>query len=791
MKYVRNFEDLKKFTFEFFDAFLPQDISEQMANNFLLNLNNADLEDYASKKLEEKEVNIEPISSYGEVILQLNEYKDLLKKYIVLLLKSKKYEHLCEFLNRIFLQQIGDAKYRSSKKEYSIKERYFDRFVEIVMYCEIDKNLYLPFFINIFNSDSSSKMFDYKEPLKEYLDVFLKPGEDENFISSLLNYNNKTGISEYAQKSTVKTLKTLIDGYVNNEMNNTSLIKQALVSHLQEGFNILEELINNEDKEVQFRACQLLLLINFDKRVKDRIKYLYENTANYKIKTLLEKECGFSSLEKFKSKEDFLNFVNSSVNQIQERLYGARLKRYYKKYNLDNTGLNGKLLTFILETFKDKYANVNLYIYKEYFKFVDNDILQNLSQVVYEVAVYRNKLLSSKWALRFIATFGSKDLILSMCDLLDAWYNNLNTINTAKYFLELLSVIGREELIALCKVILNNDQLSNKQKKFLEDKIKCLSVSSRQNLEEVRDKLSDDLDFDTNGTRLFQMSNRVIKAQIEKDCSIKIYNSVTNKLARLKDNIIYNGVNFKDYLKMLEKEIKKYKKRLYNAFLEFRNYTTNSFKNCIIDNSLLNYLSQFVVWGRYKKEKLVEVCMLQNNELVHLIGNIITKEDETEYTIAPLQALDCVSIKEKLKEKIQYTLFNQFDFPFYDINNFAVNSTTVECFSGVFCLAKLFITRLEKLRYKINDLDKKYEYSTLVKENENLNLLTAVEFEKVKLGQENNSTTISKVKFYDLNKLAKSNKSYLLNLQEPKSIGDIEPHIFSNELAQIYLACKN
>lgn len=791
MRYVRNFEDLKKFTFDFFDSFLDKDVSEQMANNFLLNLTNEELESFACKKLEEKNVELEPVSSYGEVILQLNGYKDLLKKYVELLLKAKKYENLCEFLNRIFLQQIGDAKYRSSRKLYSINERYFDRFVEIVMYCEIDKNLYMPFFISIFNCDANSKMFDYKEPLKEYLDNFLKPGEDEKFISSLLNNNNKNGINEYAQRSTLKTLKTLIDGYVNNEINNTSLIKQALTNHLQEGFNILEELLSNEGIEVQFKACQLLLLINFDKRVKDRIKYLYENTSNTKIKTLLEKECGFSSLESFNSKEEFLNYVNLNVTQIQERLYGARLKRYYKKYNLNNEGMEGKILTFIMETFKDKYANVKLYFYKDYFKFVDSFILQNISQVVYDVAIYRDKLLYSKWALRLIATFGSKNLILGMCDLLDSWYNNTKTVGAAKYFLELLSEIGREELISLCKVILNNEQLSNKQRKFLEDKIKCLSATSHQNLEEVKDKLSNDLGFDANGVRLFQMSNRVLKAQIEKDCSLKLYNALTNKPARVKDDITYNGVNLKTFLKGLEKEIKKYKKRLYSAFLEFRNYTVETFKTCIIDNCLLNYLSQFIAWGRYKKDKLVEVCMLKNNNLVHVVGNMITKEDENEYTIAPLQALDCVSIKEKLKEKIKFTLFDQFDFPVYDKNNFVANSTTVDCFSGVFCLAKLFITRLEKLKYKINDLDKKYEYSCLVKENENLNLLTVVEFEKVVLGKENNSTTISKVKFYDLNKLAKSGKNYLLNMQEPKSIGDIEPHVFSNELALIYLACKN
>ena len=115
MKYVRNLEDLKNFTFEFFDSFLDKDLSEQMTNNFLLNLHNENLENIAIERLKNSNVDLEPISSYGEVILQLNDFKDLLKKYMILILKAQKFEHLCEFLNRIFLQQIGDAKYRSTR----------------------------------------------------------------------------------------------------------------------------------------------------------------------------------------------------------------------------------------------------------------------------------------------------------------------------------------------------------------------------------------------------------------------------------------------------------------------------------------------------------------------------------------------------------------------------------------------------------------------------------------------------------------------------------------------------
>ena len=70
-------------------------------------------------------------------------------------------------------------------------------------------------------------------------------------------------------------------------------------------------------------------------------------------------------------------------------------------------------------------------------------------------------------------------------------------------------------------------------------------------------------------------------------------------------------------------------------------------------------------------------------------------------------------------------------------------------------------------------------------------MLTTVEFDKVILNNENNSTTISKVRFYDLNKQSKSGKVYNLDKTEAKTLSDMDPRILSNELAQIFLATKN
>ena len=564
MKYVRNIEDLKKYTFEFFDSFLPQDMSDQLVNYFLLGLGEQSLMNRAASILKQSSVALEPIAEYGEAILQLNDYQDLLKKFTELLLVSERYEHLCAFLNRIFLQQIGDAKYKSTRKFYTIKERYFDRFVEIVMYCQIDKTLYTPFFLAIFNCDAKSLMYDYKEPLKEYLDIFLKEGEDDNFIASLLSSDSKNGISEYANKNTIKTLNVLLNGFVEGEFTNSNVIKQALVKHRQEGLNIIEAFLQSDDAEKRFKATQLLLLINDERRIKDRLKYLYENTKDAKIKALLEKECNFNSLVKFNNKEEFFEFVDKATPQIQERLYGARLKRYYEKQELVNKGLSGKVLTFIMETFKNREADTQLCYLKDFFKYIEPQVLAKLSQVVYEVAIYRQKLLSSKWALRLIAVFGSSQLLVEMTSQIKEWFECAKTKNSAKYFIELLAECARPEIVQISKTLLDGN-VDKKQIKFLETKIAEFSKTSHQSLEEVKDKMSDDFGFDNNGSKIFELENRQILAQINLDCTISLTNKKTGKPARLKDDIMWQGLPLKQYIKTLEKEVKKQKKRLYSA----------------------------------------------------------------------------------------------------------------------------------------------------------------------------------------------------------------------------------
>lgn len=789
MKYVRNYDDFKRFSFEFFDTFLPSPLSDQMVNYFILGLGDEKhLIGQALQYIKNHPLGQNDVAEYGEAILQLSEYRDLLKKFVNLLLLSNSYEQLCAFLDRIFLSQIGEKKYHSHKFDYSIEQRYFDRFVEIIDYCQIDKQLYYPFFVAILNSEPNSRMFVYKQPLKEYMDVFLTQDNDEEFVSNLLLSQNKTDVDKYTDSTSEKLTKSLINDYAFGNINATNIIKKILLKNKQVGFNEIEELLSSQDEQVKFRSVQMLLLIKEDRRVMDRLKYLYNLSADGKIKTLLEKECGFNSLQNFTSKDQFLQFVDNNVKEVQVRLFGARLKRYYEKYNLNNSGIEGKIMTYIMEFFKARETDNQLSQLSTYFKFVDTRLLSDLTRVVYEVALYREKLQKSKWTLRLIAVFGDKNLLQDMLLHLKEWIKTKSQEPYAKYFLEMLSLAGREEVVELSKQLLKLN-LTNKQNKFFEELLNKFCSYSKQSIEDVKDTMVDDLGFNNKGYQDLVLDNKTIRVSINVDCSLSYFNLSTNKVARLRDDETYNGQEIKKFLKQLEKGIKEQKKKLYQFFIDFRQYDLDSFEKCILSNNLICYLSQFILWGRYKGDKLVEVCYLENGGLKHLAGNLIL-ENLQDYIIAMLQPMDAMEYKGIIENAFQ-TLFDQFNLPVFLPSEISSNMTYVNIASGTFCNAQLFVTRLQKLKYKINDLDEKNNFGTLVRENKNLNLLTCVIFDKVNLYNMNTSTTLSKVEFYDLSKTIKNGKNYNLDKNEALVLSTINKRVLSNQIAQILVASRN
>ncbi len=778
MKYVKSIEDFKKYSFEFFDSFLDEEMSNMVVNSFLLDIGDwQSLESEMVEIIKEKGINSSDVCDYGEVILQLSDYRSLLKKFVSLLLKSEQFLSLSAFLNRIFLQRVGNVSYRSMRQEYTYKERYFDRFIEIITYCNIDSELYSPFFLAILSSEAFSPLFNYKEPLKEYLDSVAQQGMRPE-TSLLLDSMDKSLDNSLS-------LPKMIEAYIKGESTSLSVMGSALQKDVSFSLSIIDSMLS-QHKDREYECVQLLLLLSSYKAVKDRLKQIYATSFDNRVRALLSKEFSSIVLTSFNSEEEFLSYVDANVSTIQDRLYGIRLARFYSAYGLSNEGINGKVMTFILNTFRNRESVEQVEYFREYFKFVDLYVLQSLASIVYDISYQRKRLLSSKWAMRLISTFASSKLLAIIFSNMADWLKDTRLVGPCQYFIDIMCSCARSEVLPYIGALYDSVE-SAKMRKFLDEKIKTFSMKNREDIGQVRDRIAGDFGFDKNGYRLLSLPHRQVLIKINSKGNIDVLNAKSEKPARIrqKDDAKY----LRERIKFWTKKIKEQKKRLYSAYLEFRNYDRQSFEECIVHNNLLNFLSQHLFWGRYKSDRLVEICVLNSDRLVHVAGNMIGEESLDDYSIAILQSIDASDMKDRLSSVIE-PLFDQFSLPFFSTDSLNLKSNCVENLSGVFCNARLFVTRLEKMRYKVADRDEQDTFSTLIKINENLNLITTVEFDRIPLKNLDKSISLGQVRFYDLSRNYKRGKRYILNKQEALMLENINPYVLSNELGLIVSATK-
>ncbi len=735
---------------------------------------------------EQKEYNPSLFGEVSQAIFQLNDYRLVLKNYIEMLLVAKQYDSICDFVNKLFVANVGTYKYRSVQKAYSLSERYFDRFVEIIKYCELDDELLMPYFIAILKADASSLCYNYKEPLKEYLKLYMQSAHEKLF-AYVAREKLYDCFEYFLDADTNKTLRYLIEGYVDGVLDCVGLIRAIIVKYKQEAFNLLEGFCYSDNEEVAFRATGLILMFKGDWGVDNFLNSLYQKSSSQKVQKLISRELEIEKFVNFGSKDEYVAKVLEETETVQERLYGLRMRKYYEEYDLQDE-FEGKSATYIMETFKTLSNETLIRYMPEYFAFAEEETKTKIAQIVYDLAEKRGKLNGSKWALRLIATFGSEKLIFRFNEVVIDWLINLKN-SDAEYFYKCLAMAKRDILIELIKRLRVSKLVDSKKLKKLEKTLALYSETSGIPEEKIEYMLAEDFGLNEEGYRIFDLGRRKVKIQLMQDLNVKIYNSETGKEGRLAQDVVGDGLNLKEYVKAIEKEVSKQKKRFWSLFLNATQMSLEDFRELIIGHNILKIVASNMLWGKYKNDRLYETFKLVDGKITHISGNYVVDE---EYKVALVHPLDLKETLETVKGLAGTLAFEQLDFPTFNVASYGNNAVSVENFNGMFVNANLFITRLEKLTYKINGLGKDFYYNTLVKANPRLNLLTAVEFDRVKLNEENNyTTTISSVRFYKLNSIPKDGKNYMLSRGENIPLASLGFRVFSNEIALVFRAAEN
>ena len=149
-------------------------ISEKVNKIFGIDVSNVPILDSISKSdikdlVENAKINAnqQEINNLAELIFQLNQYVPALCNFVKMFLELKYYQGIIFFLDKLFVAHVGLANYSSKNKQYSHRERYFDRFIEVAKSTDLTIADILPFiFAIIKDNDKDIRSFFTCAPLK-------------------------------------------------------------------------------------------------------------------------------------------------------------------------------------------------------------------------------------------------------------------------------------------------------------------------------------------------------------------------------------------------------------------------------------------------------------------------------------------------------------------------------------------------------------------------------------------------------------------------------------------------
>ncbi len=168
MRIIRTVQDLENAIVDTLTPAIDEMLAVRVARYMIYDEGEPTIVDEIARKVGIISLNKAKIEDFAETVSQLRDSKDILKVFVDILLKCRQYEQIVVFVNKLVVSHIGGVVYVSKKRDYRIEERYFDRYVEIIKYCNIPNEACSEFFMEIATCGDNSIMYPWKEPLREY-----------------------------------------------------------------------------------------------------------------------------------------------------------------------------------------------------------------------------------------------------------------------------------------------------------------------------------------------------------------------------------------------------------------------------------------------------------------------------------------------------------------------------------------------------------------------------------------------------------------------------------------------
>lgn len=510
------------------------------------------------------------LSKLAELIFQLNEYEPALCNFVKMLLYVKHYAGIVTFLEKLFVAHVGSCIYNSKNKEYTHRERYFDRFIEVVKSTDITLSDYIEFLFTIIEDNDKTSLSYFVEPCLEYMQNLYRENYAE--IKAFVNNNPKFKNTFYTLGLEFNTQLALYEIFNSSDGADDAIFAKILKHYYSDTMTFFDK---NLDKagDKKFHYVKILASIE-NPEVNARLQDLYEEETNDEIRSFIKSKLGIADRTNLGcSPKHFALSALKKVDQPQERTLGVAFE------NMPLTFVDGEVAdnvckTYLINIFKEEKDLLNLYGLGE-IKNLFNSDLNDFVAKVFGALKKLDDIKSAKWAIRLVSLLADENLSLQIFDLLEQLYLQKRA-KEAKYFIECLIYAKNRKVIDLIKRLTEQSTEA-----FLNDKNYFISLYTELN--GVKDSDIQDL---------------------------LVNEHVTDEVLAVQ------------------------KERLYKNFIANKSYTKEQFKDTFINKKVFNTLAQNLVFGEYKQNRLLNLFVLEGDSIKYIAGTTNEQEGEINIKIA-------------------------------------------------------------------------------------------------------------------------------------------------------------
>ena len=694
------------------------------------NLTTSELE-FLAQNITNETLKLEDVDSFSDLIFQLKNYMFALSNFVVLLLMAKKFENVFNFVRKIFVGQIGQIKYTSVKESYSFVERYFDRFIEIVKNCNIDKTLYLPLVIKAFECDKTETLYAWKRPAIEFMQNFFNDNEEWTLNYLKNNTENKYKLLEIITDfNTARGIRMLIDDYISDDCDqdkNSHILKKFKRETFLELDKRMYDNISEAEKE---KLSSVFVAFGSDNEALTRLSDLYEKATTPALKLAIAERLEIIKSPEVKTEKQFVYLARRKIKDPQERTLGVP----FDKINLNLASsfpANNIVKTYLINVVKEENNTSNLLNLNYLFNVFEKEGLNEFAEKLFDVLIKKDDIKEAKWAIRFCCLFAGEKLTNQLVDF-DCLLFSYNRIKEAKYLTECLVNCGKLEVL---KVFSSNAMKNFEDSIWKQEMLCVLAKKANINLDEIADQLA-----------------------IEKSTPTEVEHQIS---------------------------------RLKTAFLNGRIYSFNNF-NILSNKQPFKNLFSKLIWGEYKNDKLYNAFVLKQNENGENERSYLLKllEDEQEnFDVKILHTLDLDDRFEKITDAIETPLFPQFKKIKFDSKEYKAQTTEIANFNGMFVDSNKFISKIEKFEFKINRNEGEITFGSLLNYNDDLGLACVLEFNKpINLNQ--TFCNLGNIYYFRTTDLLKDGDKFIYSKNNALSVSALPPRYFDYCMTAVVTALQ-